>query len=252
MSLFQAESGNVTGNPTETQSNSSSNNTLDDITQRTINSLPQERRSEFDELVDTARQGGKSFKEAQLEALEEMASKYEDVQESTGQSAREYMIDKELERQSSALNGVSAMERNLKEQEKRNTLDYTFDDQTPNYEFNPLAIAEQGQSLELPGLRQASLQQPNVGQGQVASPLQLLQQALVQAPNNNQNVPMQDVAATTATPLQSEQIQPLPQQVVNENQNINTPETARSVNAPALEQDNLQTNESASKHPRVV
>ncbi|MGR6906142.1 LPD38 domain-containing protein [Lysinibacillus sp. BSL11] len=249
MSLFQAENAHATGNPTETQNNSPSNSTLDDITQRTINSLPQERRSEFDELVDTARQGGKSFKEAQLEALEEMASKYEDVQESTGQSAREYMIDKELERQSGSLNGVSAMERNLKEQEERNTLDYTFADQSPSYQFNPLAIAEKGQSLELPGIRQASLQQPNVGQEQVVSPLQLLQQALVQ---NNQTVPTQDVAATTATPLQSEQIQPLPQQVINENPNINTPETARSVNAPTLEQDNLQTNESTSKQSREL
>ncbi|WP_249671297.1 hypothetical protein, partial [Bacillus thuringiensis] len=80
----------------------------------TINSVWPERRTEFDDLVDSARQGGKSFKEAHLEALEEMASKYEDVQESTGESAREYMMDKELERQSDALNGVSAMERNLK------------------------------------------------------------------------------------------------------------------------------------------
>lgn len=247
MSLFQAENGNIAGNSTETQNNSSSNNTLDDITQRTINSLPQERRSEFDELVDTARQGGKSFKEAQLEALEEMASKYEDVQESTGQSAREYMIDKELERQSSALNGVSAMERNLKEQEKRNTLDYTFDDQTPSYQFNPLAIAEQGQSLELPGLRQASLQQPNIGQGQVASPLQLLQQALVQAPNNNQTVPIQDVAATMATPLKIEQQQQMSPQ---ETSSVNVPAITNPANEFIQGQDNSQSKESTSKQPR--
>lgn len=252
MSLLHSESVKGASNPSETQSNSPNSSSLDDITQRTINSLSQERRTEFDELVDSARQGGKSFKEAQLEALEEMASKYEDVQESTGQSAREYMVDKELERQSGALNDVSAMERNLKEQKQRNTLEYTFDDNSPSYKFNPLAIAEKGQAIELPGVRQASLQQPNISNEQVVSPLQLLQQALGQPQSNNQAGLAQDVAATMNSPLQNEKIQPSPQQGISENLNINMPEMTSPVNNIVQEQDNIQVKESASKQPREL
>lgn len=245
MSLLQSDGSHGTGDTTGTQNNATSRSTLDDITQRTINSLPDERRTEFDELVDSARQSGKSFYEAQLEALEEMASKYEDVQESTGQSARDYMIDKELERQSGTLNNVSPMERNLKEQEKRNTLEYTFADESPNYQFNPFAIAEKGQAIEIPGARQAALQQPNVTNQQSTSPLQVLQQALRQAPNNNQTVPSQDVAATIASPLQIEQ--QMPQQ---ETGNVNVPAITNPANALLQEQDNSQLKENATKQPR--
>lgn len=219
MSLFHSDSSNV--NEGETQSNSSRRSSLDDITQRTINSLSDERRVEFDEIVGAARQNGKSFEEAQLEALEEMASKYEDVQESTGQSARDYMIDKELERQSGALNSVSAMERNLKEQEERNTLNYQLEDDSPSYQFNPFAIAQKGQAIELPGTRQAALQpQQLVSNEQSTSPLKLLQQALMQ-PQSNNNGQVEPGLNMGSVPVQNEHIVRLPQQEVSASSNAN-------------------------------
>lgn len=247
MSLLQ--SGNTkTGDPTETQQSASYRTTLDDITQRTINTLTNERRREFDDLVDSARQSGKSFNEAQLEALEQLASKYDDVQESTGQSAREYMIDKELERQSGALNNVSAMERNLKEQEQRNTLEYTLVNESPSYPFNPFAIKEKGQSIALPNVDQSTLQQTDINNGQGETPVQLLQQALVQSQSSNQMMPSQDI--TSLFPVQNERIQQLQQlQQLPQPTRLNTniPELASSLNPLVQKQGNPQTKESAAR-----
>lgn len=130
--------GATTGGMSSLQLANTQNNSFATITKNTIDSLSAERRAEFDELVDAGRQQGKPFDEAQFDALENLASRYEDVVENTRQSTKNFIESEKLERAKKS----SSMEKNQIEQAERNTLNYELPDSLPNYQFNRAAIAE--------------------------------------------------------------------------------------------------------------
>lgn len=201
--------GATTGGMSSLQlANSPQNNSFTTITKNTIDSLSGERRAEFDELVDTGRQQGKSFDEAQFDALEDLASRYDDVVENTRQSARNFIDNEKLQRAKAA----SPMEQNQKEQTERNTMNFDLANLRSDYQFNRAAIAENPNvtSTQLPPqakMLQQLLQQPSL-------PAQTQQQSAELAANlsplpyspNDQMSPAAIQAIPTVSPTNMAQL----------------------------------------------
>ncbi|MEG0450703.1 MAG: hypothetical protein RR595_12680, partial [Lysinibacillus sp.] len=216
--------GATTGGMASVQlANNPQNNSFNTIARDTIDSMSDERRAEFDELVDVGRQQGKSFVEAQFDALEDLASRYEDVVENTRQSTQNFIDNEKLQRAKS----TSFIEQNQKEQVERNTMNYDLAESLPEYQFNGAAIAENPDvtSVQMPPqakMLQQLLQQPSL-------PLQTQMQTAEFAPNalpqspNNQLIPPAIQTNPLPTNMNQLNVPSTPPPVNNEVKQLNTP-----------------------------